>query len=865
MSTSPNRKGYEQQEHCRLDLAESLRRVLPEVLPEVVAASGGLVREHLRHDVREEMLAAIREAAVPQILQEAVQQRFSELRHAIVDDLRHELRRAVVVGRGTAALAPRMSAAVITEGGEDDHEWMSRHMKVHVAEPPAESTSTNMSTPSPAVVAPNLDDSVGGTGPAGLGGRGGQPSSPAVSVAVPKGGGDSPSRARPALARGKSITTAMWQAAKMVVTAQKASSSSIAPLPPADTAAGAGAEGMSSLGGGTRSGGGDEVGSMEETDASAENSDSFVVQRQVSPESTPDAVLVAVGATSSSTSVASNFGQQLRHARIGGFHVAAAAACWASCIGAMTRLVQSIYFDAFVGFLVLANAVFIGVQTDRIATHRSQDIPAAFQILEHSFVALFSLELGLRLAVHGRRFFRMQGWEWNLFDLIVLMMQFVETVLADVYGRAEGSALPTNFSFIRLLRVLRLVRVIRVIRVLRLISELRTIVTSIMSSLKFLVWTIVLLCFIIYLVAIYFTQLVADCIDGAEEGFLSGSDQDDERGRLQHYFSGLARTVLTLFQCITGGVDWGEVLEPLAGQVSPWTAVVFALYIAFAVLAMLNVVTGVVVESSILNAKADKDFFMINNVRELFKSADGRVSTEMTWDAFMSQLDRPEMRAYFKAMDLDPSEARGLFRLLDMDDSGRIDEEEFLNGCLRLRGPAKALDLALVMKEMRRVSMQLRACMASSRSESTHEQAGQVGNEETLFLVPESDDHQPVPEMEAAGHQQQQQQQPLPQRAPQFGKGPATVTFSSLVDEIDPAGCNETNGASTGETAGPFAAVFSTLPPSPILPGVAASLPPIVEPSPATKRAAQQLMAGRGQGGGCGKGTLLAKQPSAKE
>merc|ERR1711988_1484675 len=51
-----------------------------------------------------------------------------------------------------------------------------------------------------------------------------------------------------------------------------------------------------------------------------------------------------------------------------------------------------------------------------------------------------------------------------------------------------------------------------------------------------------------------------------------------------------------------------------------------------------------------------------------------------TWDNFVGQLDTPEMRAYFKAIDLDPSEARGLFRLLDMDDSGTINAEEFLNG-----------------------------------------------------------------------------------------------------------------------------------------------------------------------------------------
>merc|ERR1719364_90285 len=75
----------------------------------------------------------------------------------------------------------------------------------------------------------------------------------------------------------------------------------------------------------------------------------------------------------------------------------------------------------------------------------------------------------------------------------------------------------------------------------------------------------------------------------------------------------------------------------------------------------------------------------------------------MTWKTFQSQLDQPNMKAYFRAIDVDVSEAKGLFRLLDLDGSGFIDAEEFLSGCLRLRGPAKALDLALLMHEVRRM------------------------------------------------------------------------------------------------------------------------------------------------------------------
>merc|ERR1719222_707680 len=66
-------------------------------------------------------------------------------------------------------------------------------------------------------------------------------------------------------------------------------------------------------------------------------------------------------------------------------------------------------------------------------------------------------------------------------------------------------------------------------------------------------------------------------------------------------------------------------------------------------------------------------------------------------EEFMSQLEDPDMCQWFTSLDIDPSEARALFLLLDTDESGAIDSEEFMQGCLRLRGPAKAIDLATLM------------------------------------------------------------------------------------------------------------------------------------------------------------------------
>merc|ERR1712228_849165 len=74
----------------------------------------------------------------------------------------------------------------------------------------------------------------------------------------------------------------------------------------------------------------------------------------------------------------------------------------------------------------------------------------------------------------------------------------------------------------------------------------------------------------------------------------------------------------------------------------------------------------------------------------------------------MGKLEVPQMQEFFKAIDVDQSEAKGLFHLLDLDNSGSVSAEEFINGCLRLRGPAKSLDLALLIQEVRIALSQLK-------------------------------------------------------------------------------------------------------------------------------------------------------------
>merc|ERR1740121_2668803 len=165
--------------------------------------------------------------------------------------------------------------------------------------------------------------------------------------------------------------------------------------------------------------------------------------------------------------------------------------------------------------------------------------------------------------------------------------------------------------------------------------------------------------------------------------------------------------MFVMFMAVTGGADWGMFTKPLIEEVSLVVAMVFCVYIAFTVLAMLNVVSGVFVGSVLKSQAADHDMVMVNNARELFMGLEGGLQATLSWEDFKQKLDDQHMREFFKFIDVDPSDARGLFRLLDLDNSGGLSAEEFLTGAIRLRGTAKSLDVALLIQEVKKIQAKL--------------------------------------------------------------------------------------------------------------------------------------------------------------
>merc|ERR1712037_800667 len=58
---------------------------------------------------------------------------------------------------------------------------------------------------------------------------------------------------------------------------------------------------------------------------------------------------------------------------------------------------------------------------------------------------------------------------------------------------------------------------------------------------------------------------------------------------------------------------------------------------------------------------------------------------------------------------VDVTEVEKLFTLLDDDNSGSIDKDEFMYGCLRLKGEANRLDVAILQREVESMRREIHA------------------------------------------------------------------------------------------------------------------------------------------------------------
>jgi len=372
------------------------------------------------------------------------------------------------------------------------------------------------------------------------------------------------------------------------------------------------------------------------------------------------------------------------------------------CRGKLDNFLQSNFCEYTVAVIIVVNAAMFGVQADYAVKHPFSDSPPAFDYINLFFNVFFICELSLRLIAYGLSFVSCWNpdFKWNILDTALVSLSIFE----EVYGRIfmdDDSGRHLDMTSARVMRLLRLVRVIRVFRVLRFFSDLRIMVMGIMGSFKALFWALLLLSIIIYVTGIIILQFIADA--AANELVELGPGPEFEGNAM---FNSLERCCFTLFLCISGGISWVEVAEPLNEVNGTILVPLLTLYVAFAVFCVLNIVTGVFVERSTSMRAMDEENMMfdelesrkkwLREIRALFSSADQDGSGQVEWQEFEAVMADFHAQTAMKNLGFDTSRVSPtvLWNLIDYDNSGLIDIEEFAEALMKLHGSANAIDIA---------------------------------------------------------------------------------------------------------------------------------------------------------------------------
>ena len=402
-------------------------------------------------------------------------------------------------------------------------------------------------------------------------------------------------------------------------------------------------------------------------------------------------------------------------------------------------IVSNMFFESASMFMLCANSLAIGIQTDYIASNMASSVPSELRALDVIFCVFFALELCVRVLAFGRRFFTMTGCGWNILDLILVSAQVAEEILlAIAETSAGGNPLQYNTEMMRVVRILRAIKVVRLVGAVRFAQDLQLLINCLFLSLKQFLWSALLLLLAIYVVAIYITQ--AATAYRLENVGTTVVGEIGEYDRMTKWWGSMPQSVLSLFQGVTGGVDWHEIADPLIVGISPWFGLLFIVFMAFCILALLNVITGTFVETMSQQAKDLKLRNRVLQARRLFCEIDldgsGFISPEeivdhtsnpavtlglisqwlpsllslplvlhslIAWKALpCSHAAASGRQEFFESIDVHPSEAHRLLEVIDIDGNGKINFEEFLEASMRLNGAARSSDLILLAREMKR-------------------------------------------------------------------------------------------------------------------------------------------------------------------
>lgn len=423
----------------------------------------------------------------------------------------------------------------------------------------------------------------------------------------------------------------------------------------------------------------------------------------------------------------------------------------------LVRMVEHRYFECIVGLLIAINCITIGMEvqycpavtslrwippedspldgasfSDRLNKVQSgewnkyepsRNCPAEFlQVSEIIFTALFIVEFFLRVFVFGRYYYCSPS---KLLDAFLVWVTgfLVVCVLQPLNAR------PGNVRVFTMLRAFRLMRVARLVQGNPMLKDLWLLLKGLVESVKTLLWTVVVIFFVNFAFGIVAVIFIGDsttftCARASEES--NGQHQEcahlvDEM-HVHGFFNGLGNTMFTLLQIMTGD-SWASGIARPAMKFQPAVWIFFLMYVAVAMLVLLNLVTAVIVDNALTMSKQDEKQKLydlnqakkaqIHSLKRIFAALDVDGSGAIDESEFIDACtNRPEIMNKFRLLDFDEREMLSLFKDLEVSSDGLLSLEEFESGVDRMQGEARNKDVVRIQKAIERLNIHVESLSA---------------------------------------------------------------------------------------------------------------------------------------------------------
>ncbi|MGB0410755.1 MAG: ion transporter [Pikeienuella sp.] len=216
----------------------------------------------------------------------------------------------------------------------------------------------------------------------------------------------------------------------------------------------------------------------------------------------------------------------------------------------LRALVESALFNNAIIFLIIFNAITLGMETSDWVMARFGGILLRLDAL---ILAVFVAELVARLIADFRGFWRDP---WRIFDFIVVTVALV----------------PSTGP----LSVLRAFRILRVLRLVSSVGQMRRVVSGLLEALPGMATIILLLLMIFYIFAVICTKLYGETFP--------------------EWFGTLGESGYTLFQVMTLESWSMGIVRPVMEQ-HPFSWMLFVPFIIATAFTVLNLFIGVIVDA----------------------------------------------------------------------------------------------------------------------------------------------------------------------------------------------------------------------------------------------------------------------------